>query len=334
MAAMTAAHTPDPRRMWHLFEPIHAVTYFAPQCRAAYEAAGLRGFWRGYFAGRAAPMGAVGDAAVYATFFGFARPMVSRALPHIWQLATPEAALQARRDGARAALTALLDGEESTAPEAAALLRAAAERVVTDGRVLGAANAALPWPDEPLDVLWQAATVLREHRGDGHVAALVTAGVDGVESLVWHAATRANGRYLLQPARGWSDEEWDAARERLQRRGWLDSAGALTAAGRQAREDVETITDRLAAAPWQELGEARTRRCAELLGPLAARAATVLPSPNPIGVPVEPAAGPAGAAGAAGPAGAADAGGPAGAAGPADAAGPAGPAGPPGSAGA
>jgi hypothetical protein len=271
------------RRMWGLFEPIHAVTYFAPQSRAAYEAFGLRGFWRGYFAGRAAPLGAVGAAPVYAAFFNFARPMVARALPHVWELATPQMAVEARRAGAREALIAIAPDLDHL--EASTLLRAAAEHADTAGRVLGAANAALKWPEVPLEVLWHAATILREHRGDGHVAALVTAGVNGCEALAWQTSLSGHGRELMQAARGWTDDEWELAVESLARRGWVDGAGAPTESGRQAHTEVEAVTDRLATGPWRTLGEPHTERLAELLRPLASASAALLRWPNPIGVP-------------------------------------------------
>jgi hypothetical protein len=269
------------RQMWKLLEPLHAVTYFSPQARAAFEEAGLRGFWRGYFAGRAAPLGEVGAAPVYASFFGFARPMVERALPSVWGLADPAAALAARAVGARAALRELI-GPVDVA-EAALLCRTAAEAVEVVGRPLAAANAALPWPEDPLDMLWQASTVLREHRGDGHVAALLVAGLGGCESLVWRAAVD-NDRRVLQPARGWSDEEWDAAVGRLAARGWLDGAGLATDVAVAARDQIEASTDVLAAGPWRALGGEGVARLAELLRPWSAAALSALPTPNPIGL--------------------------------------------------
>ncbi len=66
------------RRMWTLFEPVHVVSYFAAPAKGAFEQAGLRGFWRGYFAGRAAPIGPVGAAPVIAAFFSFAPSMVDQ----------------------------------------------------------------------------------------------------------------------------------------------------------------------------------------------------------------------------------------------------------------
>ncbi|MGN6245636.1 MAG: SCO6745 family protein [Motilibacteraceae bacterium] len=276
--------TPVARTLWHRFEPVHAVTYFAPQSREAFEAAGLRGFWRGYFAGRSAPLGAVGAGAVVATFFGFAPGTVRRALPGVWDLATPQQALDARLAGARAALAPLLaDVPAAHLAEAADLAGAALDGLVVAGRPLAAANAELPLPDDAPGRLWHATTVLREHRGDGHVALLAAAGVDGVESLVWRAA-RHGDRELLQPARGWTDEEWQAGVHRLRQRGWLDADG-LTPAGHAAHEELEARTDELAAGPWRTLGEERTARLAALLEPLTAAAAEVMPFPNPVGVP-------------------------------------------------
>src|SRR5690348_16381394 len=142
------------RRMWSLFEPIHAVSYFAPQARSAFEAAGLRGFWRGYFAGRSAPLGPVGPGPVIAAYFGFAPRMITRALPDVWTRITPAGALEARLAGAVDALRAAVTDDVSAAAE---LLRAAALGIDPEGRVLGAANADLPWPeDDPYAVLWHA----------------------------------------------------------------------------------------------------------------------------------------------------------------------------------
>ncbi len=274
------------RRMWRLFEPVHAVTYFAPACAEAFERTGLRGFWRGYFAGRAAPLGPVGAAPVVGAFFGFAPQMVRRALPDVWTKITPAMALAARLDGAREALA---PAEAELGPdrlaELADLLLTAAGAAPLAGRVLAAANAALPWPGDPLGVLWQATTVLREHRGDGHVAALVIAGLDGVESCVWRSGLDGVGRDDFQHVRGWTDDEWSTAADRLRTRGWLDPTGAPTPTSRQALRDLEATTDHLAAAPWNALDAAALDRCTSLLTPLAHHAATHLRWPNPIGVP-------------------------------------------------
>jgi hypothetical protein len=272
------------RRMWTLFEPVHVVTYFSAEARAGFEAAGLRGFWRGYFAGRAAPLGPATAAPVTASFFTFAPAMVARALPGVWDLVTPADALAARTAGAVAALRRLLgESPAGLAATADALLR------VTDGldcagRVLAAANAALPAPAEPAARLWHAATLLREHRGDGHFASLVAADLDGCEALVLRAGLDLS-RAQLQPLRGWTDEEWDRAAARLAERGWLGEDGTVTPAGLAARQAAEDATDRAAARPWARLGAAATDDLAGLLAPVARACAAELPFPNPVGVP-------------------------------------------------
>jgi hypothetical protein len=298
--------------MWVLAEPVHAVTYFAPEAREAFAGAGLRGFWRGYFAGRAAPLGPAGAAPVTASFFTFAPAMVARALPSVWDLISPDEALRVRSAGAVAALRRLLaagspaqDGttQDATAQDGPAqdgphLSKGISDQVsrVADGlsealagvncagRVLAAANAALPLPGEPLARLWQAATVLREHRGDGHFAALLAAGLDGCEATVLRACLDGN-REVLQPVRGWTDQEWDRAADALAGRGWVAADGTVTTAGRQAHREVEAATDRAAARPWQQLGPAGVAELAAVLAPIAQACRAALPFPNPIGLP-------------------------------------------------
>ena len=281
------------RRMWRVFDPIHAVTYFAPECDEEFRACGLKGFWMGYFAGRGAPMGAVEPAVVTATFYNFAPKMAARALPDAWGFASPAKVLDARLAGAQRALGRIL-GSEGSSPEvssAADIARRAAEAVTVVGRPLAAANAALAWPSDPLLVLWQATTILREHRGDGHVAALVDAGLDGLQSHVSFVGTGAISRSVLQPARGWNDEEWQEAERSMVERGWLDPSDPekLTPLGATARQKIEETTDRLAAEPWERMGEEATAQLRALLKPMAARIADlgVVPVPNPIGLRTE-----------------------------------------------
>jgi hypothetical protein len=279
---------PEPalaRQMWSLYEPLHVVTYFTPEARGAWEAAGLRGFWRGYFAGRAAPLGAIDAAPVVASFFSFAPQMVERALPDIWTRIAPADALRVRRDGAVAALqTTIGDIDEATLSEIADLLDAAVVELDCAGRVLAAANAAMPSEAATWSRIWQATTLLREHRGDGHVAALVAAGVTGCEALVWRASYDLV-RDHLQPNRGWTDEEWDGAREQLVARGWIDADGKVTPAGEAHHTAVEDATDYAALAPWRTLGERGTNRLIELLTPAARVLAAPIADFNPIGLP-------------------------------------------------
>ncbi len=276
------------RLLWRTLEPLHAVIYFAPETRAATDALGLRGGWMSYFACRAAPLGAVPPAVVTATFYGFHPTMVARAIPAAWSYASPEQLVAARQDAADAALRRLL-GEHGDGPavaEAAELARTAALAAPTAGRPLGAANAALDWPAQPHLVLWQACTVLRESRGDGHVVALVDADIGPCESHVTLSLTGGPSGEMLRAARKWDEQEWAAAVDRLTGRGWLDPGGALTESGRAARAAVEARTDELSAAPWVALGERSTERLRSLAGPLSAAVVGGggLPVPNPMGL--------------------------------------------------
>jgi hypothetical protein len=285
----TGPHLPTSRRMWHLLEPVHAVVYFAPEVVDSARSLGLKGFWMGYFAGRAAPLGPVAPEVVTATFFNFHRRMVDRALPDAWAIASPLDVLAARLDGVGRVLRRVL-GDDVVAGRDVARAAELAEQAVSHcslpGRALFAAHASLPWPDGPHLRLWHAATLLREHRGDGHVAANLAHGFDGVSAHVAVTASGAVPRASLQPHRGWTDEEWDGAAARLADAGLLDS-GRLTAEGEARRRAVEDATDRLAAGPWDHLGTERTDQLADLLRPLVAAVTSsgLVPYPNPMGLP-------------------------------------------------
>jgi hypothetical protein len=258
------------RRLWQALEPIHAVTYFAPEPQAACEALGTRGFWKSYFPQRAAPLGAASAELVTALFYNFHPGLVARALPAVWRLASPQRFLDVRLAAVDAALRRLLGPEliaSGELAEAAEIARAAALGAPTAGRPMAAANLALDWPQVPHLVLWHAQTVLREHRGDGHVAALLTAGLDPVEALVLFAADNDLGMDWLRVRRGWSEPEWAEAVERLGTRGLLDGERP-TAAGTHLRAQVEARTDELAQAPWAGIDDARVERLILLAQPL------------------------------------------------------------------
>jgi len=215
-----------------------------------------------YFAGRAAPMGAVGAGVVTATFYNFSPGLVARAIPAAWELASPDAVTGARLAAADAALRRLLGPDAVASADMmsmAALLRDAAGACRPEGRPLYAGHRDLSWPDAPHLVMWHAVSLLREYRGDGHTCALACAGLSGIEALVTHTATgKAFIPQFARASRGWSQEEWDSAVSGLAARGLLDGQGALTPAGQALRAQVEDQTDRLAAPPWQYLGERRT----------------------------------------------------------------------------
>jgi len=270
------------RRLWTIYDPVHAVTYFSPEARSAFTEAGLRGFWRGYFAGRSAPLGAVTAAPVTASFFNFAPGFVSRALPAVWDLISPADALAVRQAGAVAALDRLLTDVDADIKQAADLLVTAVEGLDCAGRVLASANAALPVPDEPTARLWHAATLLREHRGDAHFAALLASDIDGCEAIVLQADKKVP-RAQIQPVRGWTDQEWDSAAARLVTRGLLTEDGKQTPAGAELTADIEYRTDLAAARPWKD--EQLAAKTAEVLLPIARACMADLPFPNPIGLP-------------------------------------------------
>jgi hypothetical protein len=286
------------RRSYLAAEPIHAMIYFTPHYLPAYEAAGLRGRRMGYFASRAAALGPVPADVVIATFFNFSPDLVRRAIPDAWSLAAPEAILAARLSAVDASLRQAW-GDQVASPEVAeaAELAGVAALAATrwpQGRPLFAAHAALDWPREPHLALWHAQTLLREYRGDSHVALLTTAGLSPVEALVTHAATGAVGADVLRQSRAWSEADWAEGVAAVRARGWLatsnaggsdtsgrdaggrgaDDRGAdagltLSDTGRQFRQDLEDRTDELAVPAYAALGAEGCARLAELARPLS-----------------------------------------------------------------
>ncbi|MDX3855556.1 SCO6745 family protein [Streptomyces sp. AK02-01A] len=272
------------RRCYSVVNPIHSALYFSPDLGREFARAGLDNAGAAYFAARAAPLGRVGPGTVTATFFNFKHDLVARHIPRAWDSVTPESALDARLRAVDSLLRRLL-GEEAVASkelaEAAALALRAAEACTRPARPLYAANADLPVPDAPHLAYWHASTLLREHRGDGHLIALTAAGLDPVEALASHTASgRGMSPKWILASRGWTAEEWEAARERLRARGLLDADSELTPAGTELRTALEDETDRLDRAPYEHLGAAGVARLTELAGGFAraAQAAGAFPA--------------------------------------------------------
>ncbi|MEU0007324.1 hypothetical protein ABZ079_24360 [Streptomyces sp. NPDC006314] len=277
------------RALWERYEPVHDLVYFAPEAHRAADTLGLRGFWMGYFALRAAPLGAVSPSVVTSSFYVFHPARVARALPDAWGYATPAEVLAARREAMDAAMTGLFGPDvvgSAEFAEAADLAWQAAAAADTTGRVLAAANQVLERPERPAARLWQALTTLREHRGDGHVAVLVSQGLGPVDAMVLKAAAGESDGSFLRETRKWEQADWAAAESRLRERGRLTADGALTPAGAALRAEVEALTDAAAEGPWRALGADRTTRLAELLEPLArtVEGAGLLPPGNPVGL--------------------------------------------------
>ncbi|WP_327152947.1 SCO6745 family protein [Streptomyces tubercidicus] len=254
-------------------DPVHLLSYFSPETDQEFTSAGLEPGHMGYFAGRAAPLGRASSAVVAAAFYNFNPALIARHLPRAWDLASPERVTEARLTAVDRALRRVLGDEVVASPdvaEAAGLARAAAGACRPEGRPLYAAHAELPWPREPHMVLWHALTLLREHRGDGHIAALVGHGVGAIAALVTDTAT---GKSLFNAKqarehRDWSEQDWDAEVRALTASGVLDSSGRLTEAGTRLRAEIEDATDAAAAPPYRCLGLERAERLIALCKPL------------------------------------------------------------------
>lgn len=266
---------------------MHAVTYFAPEVRTALQAMGFTGFWRGYFAARSAPLGRVPAEVVTAVFFNFSAERVGRTVPAVWEVADPEAVLAVRLSSAVIALQRYgVSDDLPGVAEAAELAGAAARSAPLDGRPLFAANSALPWPDAPVAALWHATTLLREHRGDGHVAALLSEGLCGRESNVLHAAAGSVPTEFIKRSRDYTDEEWASCVEALAARGLLTAAGTLAESGRAMKHRIEDRTDALALTALQDLADDEVERLFVALTPLTRLvvAGGDLPAATPMGL--------------------------------------------------
>jgi helix-turn-helix protein len=283
-ASMSPKRSPDlkvmptartARRMFELLEPICLVTYFADECNQELAALGHRTYWDGYFASRAAPLGRVPAQVVHAAFYSFADGEAARHIPSAWETIPPEASVAARLRGSAASLRRILGAELADSPglvRAADLTTRAATSAPTEGRVMYAGMRTLPVPGEPLARLWHSATMLREHRGDGHVAALVGARIGGTEAHVLSALEmgihppESFGRIHHLP-----EERLTAVMDGLRRRGLVDADGRFTDAGRETKHRIEALTDELAAPPYDALAPAELDELVAELEPITAR---------------------------------------------------------------
>lgn len=261
------------RKTWRTLEPIHAAIYFVAEAQEEYAAIGLGDRMAGYFASRSAAMGAVSAEVVVATFFNFDAELVRRSLDGVWDRVAPRDVLAARLRAADRMIRRYAGDlvETPEVAEAAELARTAALAACRhpEGRPLFAGHAALGWPDDAHLVLWHAQTLLREFRGDGHIAALTVEGLSGCEALVTHAAAGDVSADVLRATRQRSGDDWLAAEEHLRSRGWLDPDLALTDLGRERRDRIEALTDELAAAPYDSIGVDGCQRLREICRPIS-----------------------------------------------------------------
>lgn len=269
-----SAMTRTARRMFELLEPICLVTFFADECNEELAALGHRTYWDGYFASRAAPLGRVPAQVVHAAFYSFAEGEAARHIPSAWETIPPEASVAARERGSAASLRRILGDELAGSPglvRAADLTTEAATNAPTAGHVMYAGMRTLPVPSDPVARLWHSATMLREHRADGHIAALVGARIGGTEAHVLSALDlgihppESFGRIHHLPKRRLA-----AVMDGLRERGLVDADGRFTDAGRETKQRIEDLTDELAAPPYDALSPAELDELVAELEPITA----------------------------------------------------------------
>jgi Helix-turn-helix family len=260
------------RRMFELVEPIGVLPYTADEPNETMFALGFTDYWDTYFAGRAAPLGLIPAEVVDALFYNFAPGEVARHIPKVWSITTPELAIAARQTGCATALRRIL-GDRVDGPafaRLAELLTHAATGAPLKGRPMYAALRAIPIPDDPVARLFHAASLLREHRGDGHIAALMTEGVGGLQAHVLSALDmdlppEKFGRIHHLPA-----AQLTAVIDGMRDRGLIGADGWLSEQGRAVKERVESLTDDLAAKPYEGLLPGEFDELTASLEPLAA----------------------------------------------------------------
>ncbi|MFF0861094.1 MarR family winged helix-turn-helix transcriptional regulator [Nonomuraea sp. NPDC003560] len=268
-------HHPQARihRMFELTEPIATAT-FSEVANEAFLAVGMRNYWDGYFAGRAAPLGLAPAEVVHAVFYNFADGEVARHIPWVWGKITPQEAIAVREQGSTAALRQMI-GELAGSPglaRAADLATRAALSAPAEGRPLYAGLRALDVPEEPVARLWHAATLLREHRGDGHNAALVAHGIGGTEAHVLMAVSLGMRAEEFGRIHHLPKARLTAVVDGLRDRGLVDAAGGFTDAGRETKQRIEALTDELAAPAYDVLSPDELDELAAELEPIAAAA--------------------------------------------------------------
>ena len=260
------------RRMYELVEPIGVIPYSADEPNEAMFALGFTSYWDTYFAGRAAPLGVVPAEVVDALFYNFAPGEVARHIPKVWRTTTPEAAIAARQQGCAQALRRILGAHVDTSEFARAtdLLTKAATSGPVEGRPMYAALRALPIPDDVVVRLFHAASLLREHRGDGHIAALMTEGIGGLEAHVLVALDMGLPAKKFGRIHHLPETQLDAVIGGMRDRGLIGADDWLSERGRAVKQRVEALTDELAAKPYEALDQGELDELFATLEPLAA----------------------------------------------------------------
>ena len=247
---------------------VHRLVYFVPEAGEEYAALGVKGAG-GYFASRSAPMGAVTDQVVLATFYNFSPLAVVSTMPGVWDAASPEQWQAARfRVVERALHRVAVDLSAEQVAEARSLIDPVVAGLVVGGKPLAAGNVTVALPDDPLVALWQQLTVVREWRGDVHIAVLVNNELGPCECLVMQVGTGRFPMRIAQATRRWSETEWAAAVAKLAKHGWAETDGTITPSGIAERDRLEAETDRLCAPIWEPIGDTGAARFTELIMPI------------------------------------------------------------------
>ncbi len=258
------------RQMWEAVERYHQLCYWASEVREEGTRAGLKGVWMNYFATRVAPLGAVSPETVQSLFFYYSPDRIHRAIPDAWSFATPNEILAARFRGMdqalRRELGSLFDSQEVSI--AVDLAQQAIAATSGTGRTLSSGWNSLPWPDEPHLALWQACTVLREHRSGSHLLALATEELDGPQSVITQVAVNEAPVDWIQHEAGWSDAAVEEAKKLLRARGWLDDADQATSQCYEGRRRVEALTDSFDGRHWEQLGADKCTELSEVMNAL------------------------------------------------------------------
>ena len=243
------------RRMFELVEPIGVIPYSADEPNEAMFALGFTNYWDTYFAGRAAPLGLAPPEVVDALFYNFAPGEVARHIPKVWRTTTPELAIAARRAGCVKALRRIL-GDRVDSPAfalVAELLMKAATGAPYEGRPMYAALGAIPAPDDEVARFFHAASLLREHRGDGHIAALMIEEIGGLEAHVLLALDMDLPAEKFGRIHHLPHAQIGAVVDGMRGRGLIADDGWLSERGRAVKQRVESLTDDLAAKPYASL---------------------------------------------------------------------------------
>ncbi|WP_170219294.1 SCO6745 family protein [Nocardioides litoris] len=241
------------RRLRDAIEPLATICFWSEPAYEAYAALGLD-FLQGYVYGRGCVLGDAEPGVVAAAFGVFEPGLVAGVFAAAREVCSVDDVRAAKERGSMTALREAVTFDDAELRDVVEVLRRACDAIDPTGRPLHAGLAAMPWPDDPVAALWHACSVLREHRGDGHLAALVAAGIDGVQANQLTELWVGWDPLAYTSSRAWSEESMSSATASLEERGWV-ADGELTDDGLRVRQGLEEATDRAAARVVEALGD-------------------------------------------------------------------------------